>query len=105
MNAGRTESTPPKNATQKQPPRAQSGSVVSAVSGNHGTVAAKPSKGTAKSSRKTRTGTTVDAQQRHQMIAEAAYYLAEKRGFNGGDPEQDWLTAAAEIDARLLTGR
>jgi hypothetical protein len=35
------------------------------------------------------------------MIAEAAYYKAEQRGFAGGDPLQDWLDAEAEID-RIL---
>ena len=39
--------------------------------------------------------------QRYQMIAEAAYYRAEKRGFIGGDAGQDWLEAEAEID-RIL---
>lgn len=40
-------------------------------------------------------------EQRYRMIAEAAYYRAEKRGFVGGDLCQDWLEAEAEID-RLL---
>lgn len=35
---------------------------------------------------------------RSQMIAEAAYYLAEQRGFSGGDPVQDWLDAEVIID-------
>ncbi len=35
---------------------------------------------------------------RQQMIATAAYYRAEKRGFNGGDEIQDWLEAEAQID-------
>lgn len=43
----------------------------------------------------------VDAQQRAAMIAEAAYYRAEKRGFAGGDPVADWLSAEAEIDALI----
>jgi hypothetical protein len=38
---------------------------------------------------------------REQMVAEAAYFLAEHRGFNGGDPVADWLQAEAEVDARL----
>lgn len=43
---------------------------------------------------------------RHRMIAEAAYYLAEKRDFIGGDPTQDWLEAEVIIDQFLLgTGR
>jgi hypothetical protein len=36
-----------------------------------------------------------------QMIEEAAYFLAEKRGFSRGDPVADWLAAEAEIDALL----
>jgi hypothetical protein len=39
------------------------------------------------------------AEQRRRLIAEAAYYLAERRGFQGGSPEQDWLEAEARIDA------
>lgn len=35
---------------------------------------------------------------RAHMIAEAAYYIAEQRGFAGGDPVQDWLDAEAQID-------
>jgi hypothetical protein len=44
------------------------------------------------------TGSGLD---REGMIAEAAYYLAERRGFDGGDPVADWLEAEAEIDAIL----
>jgi hypothetical protein len=39
--------------------------------------------------------------ERHRMIAEAAYYRAERRGFNGGDAVRDWCEAEAEVDARL----
>jgi len=45
--------------------------------------------------------TPVNPEQRHQMIAEAAYFLAEKRGFYGADVEQDWKKAEAEIDRVL----
>ncbi len=41
------------------------------------------------------------AEQREQMIAEAAYYRAEGRGFADGDPFLDWLDAEREIDALL----
>ena len=41
---------------------------------------------------------------RHQMIAEAAYYLAEKRNFQGGDPVTDWLQAETMIEQILLAG-
>jgi hypothetical protein len=35
------------------------------------------------------------------MIAEAAYFRAEARGFQGGDSVRDWLEAEAEVDAVL----
>jgi hypothetical protein len=38
---------------------------------------------------------------RHSMIATAAYYQAEQRGFNGVSEMQDWLEAEAEIDAKV----
>ena len=41
---------------------------------------------------------TLTAEERHRRIAEVAYSLAEKRGFQGGSPEQDWLEAAAYVD-------
>ncbi len=42
-----------------------------------------------------------DAEARRQMIAEAAYFVAEKRGFARGGEVDDWLSAEAEID-RLM---
>jgi hypothetical protein len=35
------------------------------------------------------------------MIAENAYFRAERRGFVGGNPAEDWLRGEAEIDRRL----
>ncbi|MES1982451.1 MAG: DUF2934 domain-containing protein [Pseudomonadota bacterium] len=46
---------------------------------------------------------TVSPEQRYRMIATAAYYLAERRGFNGDYDMQDWISAEAEIDAMLKT--
>lgn len=43
----------------------------------------------------------VTAEERYRMIAEAAYFRAEKRGFLGGDVAADWLQAEAEIDQML----
>ena len=47
---------------------------------------------------------SIASEQREQMIAVAAYYRAERRGFQGGDPRQDWLEAEAEID-RILDAK
>ena len=44
---------------------------------------------------------SVTAKERYQMIAEAAYFRAEKRGFTGGSIEDDWIQAEAEIDHLL----
>ncbi|MDR3631297.1 MAG: DUF2934 domain-containing protein [Desulfocapsaceae bacterium] len=45
--------------------------------------------------------TAISPEQRYKMIAEAAYFQAEKRGFVGGNMAQDWLEAEAKID-RIL---
>ncbi|KAA6187071.1 DUF2934 domain-containing protein [Thiohalocapsa marina] len=39
------------------------------------------------------------------MIADAAYYLAEKRNFAPGHEQEDWLAAEAEVDALLRKRR
>ena len=57
--------------------------------------------GLAESSRASVFGAHVDPQEREHMIREAAYLLAERRGFVGGSPEQDWLAAEAEVDETL----
>jgi hypothetical protein len=46
----------------------------------------------------------VSPEQRWRMIAESAYYRAQRRGFRG-DPVRDWVEAEAEIDASLLNRR
>jgi hypothetical protein len=37
-------------------------------------------------------------EERHDMIAVAAYYLAEQRGFPGGGALDDWVAAERRID-------
>ena len=44
---------------------------------------------------------TVQPEERQHMIAEAAYYRAEQRGFQGRNSEQDWLEFEVEIDRSL----
>lgn len=38
-------------------------------------------------------------EQRRQLIAQAAYFIAERRGFAPGNEIEDWLQAEAEIEA------
>lgn len=44
----------------------------------------------------------ITKEERHYLIAEAAYFIAEQRGFQGDAAMDDWLQAEAAIDARLL---
>ena len=44
----------------------------------------------------------ISPEERHRLIAEAAYYRASQRGFHGGAEVEDWLAAEAEIDGKLL---
>ncbi len=46
----------------------------------------------------------VDPQQRAALIARAAYFRAQSRGFAPGGDLADWLAAEAEVDAELLQG-
>jgi len=44
-----------------------------------------------------------DGESRFHMISDTAYYRALGRGFNGGDPVEDWLMAEAEINGIRAT--
>jgi hypothetical protein len=39
--------------------------------------------------------------ERELMICEAAYYIAERRGFESGHELDDWLAAEKQVDAVL----
>jgi hypothetical protein len=43
----------------------------------------------------------VEPEVREIMIAEAAYYIAERRGFEPGAELDDWLAAEGEIDGLI----
>ncbi len=45
--------------------------------------------------------TEISPEERHQLIAEAAYLRAEQRSFAPGYELEDWLSAEAEIEMRL----
>jgi hypothetical protein len=40
-----------------------------------------------------------------EMVSQAAYYRAEKRGFQPGLEAEDWVQAEAEVRARLQAMR
>jgi Protein of unknown function (DUF2934) len=49
----------------------------------------------------TLTSLTLIGEDRRRMIAEAAYFRAEQRGFVPGSELEDWLAAELEVDALL----
>ncbi len=61
--------------------------------------AAKRRRATARAPRQQ--GVVVAPEERVAMIAEAAYYRAEARGFAPGGELEDWLAAEREVDGRL----
>ncbi len=55
-----------------------------------------------KSNETRRVRVDVPADVRQKMVADAAYYIAKRRGSQVGDSVADWVAAEAEID-ELLT--
>ncbi len=51
-----------------------------------------------------RSGPITDVDARRRLVEQCAYLRAERRGFVGGDPQQDWLEAEMEVDHLLLGG-
>jgi Protein of unknown function (DUF2934) len=48
--------------------------------------------------------TPIDQDLRRALIAKAAYYRAEHRGFGAGCEADDWLAAEMEVDTALTLG-
>ncbi|HEX4051912.1 MAG TPA: DUF2934 domain-containing protein [Steroidobacteraceae bacterium] len=46
----------------------------------------------------------IDPARRRALIAEAAYFRAERRGFAPGHEAEDWLAAELEVDTALTVG-
>lgn len=63
---------------------------------------AAPRKSTTRRVSAPKAASFVDPAQRASLIANAAYFRAERRGFAPGRELEDWLAAEAEVDAQLL---
>jgi hypothetical protein len=46
-----------------------------------------------------------EAERRHALIAESAYFRAQRRGFAPGHELEDWVAAEEEVDEILRGGR
>jgi len=58
-------------------------------------------RGKRNSRRKPAAARAADRTRRRAMIAEAAYYRAQRRGFEPGHELEDWLQAQAEVERTL----
>jgi hypothetical protein len=78
-------------ATQKRQPKAQK---AKAQTTSKNTTAASP--------------TSIQAsreEEKHRLIEEAAYFIAEQRGFQGDMVLDDWLQAEREVNSRRASTR
>ena len=88
--------------TASAKPVAKTSAVKKAASAAVATTEKKPAKAPAtKRTAAKKTAPPTSPEHRYHMIATAAYYLAERRGFAGGYEMQDWISAEAEIDTQL----
>ena len=104
--APKTATKPVKAAASKAaPPKTASAKKAAAKPATKPTTktAAKPKVATAKPAAASRTPLAPD--QRRFYIEVAAFYIAERRGFKGGNALDDWAQAEKEIDQLLATGR
>jgi Protein of unknown function (DUF2934) len=59
---------------------------------------------TAKAATPKATRPAVTAEQRHNYIEVAAFYVAQRRGFAPGNPVDDWAMAEREVDGLIASG-
>ena len=93
-----SKATPAKAATPKPrvaKPATPKAKVEKQPAAKSATAKSKASKGNG--------ATPITPEQRYRMICDAAYFRAERRGFIGGNPAEDWTAAEAEIDSLLLS--
>ena len=97
--------TPPQISTEKKPAvkkAAASKTVTAKTAAPKGTIKPKTSKAPAAQKTAVGKGTThITPELRYRMICDAAYFHAERRGFVGGNPCDDWTLAEAEVDELL----
>jgi hypothetical protein len=52
--------------------------------------------------RRARPSTSSPTSERRAAIADAAYFIAQSRGFESGHELEDWLAAEAQLNHRLI---
>lgn len=102
-SASAAKNTASAKVAVKKPAAAKTAAPIKAVAAvTKKPAATKKSAATKKPAAKNSTGAKliVTPEQRYCMVAEAAYFHAERHGFLG-DPVQDWIAAEAQIAALL----
>lgn len=95
-----------KPAAAKKPAAAAKKPATTVKAAKNGAIAkaAKSATSTAKTTRAKAGGGALAPDQRRYYIEVAAYYIAERRGFHGGNALEDWTAAEAEVDRLLREG-
>lgn len=94
---GKTTETRTKAAVEKAPAKPRTTAKPAAT----GEAAAPATRSRSKSAEAVKTAVQLSPEDRNRCVAEAAYFIAERRGFPGGTESEDWLQAEAQIDAML----
>ena len=102
-------STPKKAGNRKKAPSqgAPQNAAAPRSNGQQGAVkkaAARKNAAPRRAAKKTGLEKQPSPEERYRLIQEAAYFKAEKEGFNC-DPSKCWLIAEAEVDAQLANSR
>lgn len=87
----------PAQSAAPKPPKGAVNAILSTSSGSK--VQSKPNAGSRPDSLLEVRTRSMSAEKRLLMIAEAAYYISERRGFGGGREMEDWLLAEKQVDA------
>lgn len=91
-------------ANRAAAPADSKGAIQVVVQGSSGSkIQSTPNAGSKPDSQLKDSNGSASAELRRLMIAEAAYYISERRGFAAGCQLEDWLLAEKQIDA-LLSG-
>jgi hypothetical protein len=96
--------TSPQISTEKKPVKKVAASTTVTAKSTPAKVPVKPKTSKAPAAQKNAVGkgkAHITPEQRYRMICDAAYFHAERRGFVGGNPCDDWTLAEAEVDELL----
>lgn len=99
--AGKSIAAP---STKRAPAAKPSNNVVAAKKAASPAKPAAAKKGNGAKPVATKRRKDIPLEQKQHYIEVAAYFMAERRGFNGGSELEDWIAAEAEIDRLLAEG-